>query len=98
MVPPRAPGADAPGEDMTATASALGPEGRLAELADRLARQEETTRRLEATLHALARLPEGRGTGPGPEALILTPRAAPARTPRMIPWPARRADPAPLPA
>src|SRR5207249_1995484 len=53
---------------MSLTASVTGLEGQLSELADRLVRQEETTRRLEATLSALARLPDGLD-GPDPPAV-----------------------------
>lgn len=76
---------------MSLTASLPGLEGRLSELVDRLDRQEETTRRLEATLTALARLPDGsRSPSPRKEELVVTPGTSSSPTPVDVPWPARR--------
>lgn len=63
-----------------------GVERLLSDLADRLARQEETSRRLEASLYALARVDHHEDS----HRVTETPR--PVKTPADIPWPQRRAE------
>ncbi len=72
---------------MTGVMPASGLEQMLTDLADRLSRQEDHTRRLEATLFALARLPAESDVVA--EDVAETPRPKP--TPTDIPWPRRRA-------
>lgn len=78
---------------MTGVMPASGLEQMLTDLADRLSRQEDHSRRLEATLFALARLPVEAGDGAVAGDVSETPRPNP--TPMDIPWPRRRAVPEP---
>ncbi len=86
---------------MSLTASLPVLEDQLSELVDRLVRQEETTRRLEATLYALSRLPDvsKRAEVVGEE-IVCTPRPTSAQTPLEIHWPIKRFEKStrPLPA
>ncbi len=62
----------------------------LADLLARVEQQEERLRRMEATLRALARLPDAPAPQPSPPATLTdTKRAASAVTPPIIPLPAR---------
>ncbi len=61
----------------------------LAELIARLDQQDEKIRRLDATLRALARLPDGAAAPPTAPTLVETRKAASATTPAVIPWPVR---------
>jgi PAS domain S-box-containing protein len=73
---------------MSLTVPAIGLERQLGELADRLVRQEETTRRLEAALNVLVKLPvDGEKVD---SALVRTPRTVLARTPPEFELPVKR--------
>lgn len=78
---------------MTAVMPASGLEQQLIEIAERLSRQEEQTRRIESSLYALARLPHDdmMTTDFVVENVVETPR--PSRTPAEIRWPSRKAEP-----
>ena len=82
--------------EMTEVMPASGLEQMLTDIADRLGRQEEYTRRIEASLFALARLPDDPLTTTDftIENVDETPR--PRHTPTDIRWPNRRPAPEPV--
>ncbi|MFO0935992.1 MAG: ATP-binding protein [Gemmataceae bacterium] len=75
---------------MTEAKIETGLERVLTEIADRLSRQEEYTRRLEASLFALARLPDDAMTSTDFTLETITETPRPRRTPSEIRWPQRR--------
>ena len=81
---------------MTDVMPASGLEQMLTDIADRLGRQEEYTRRIEASLFALARLPDDPLTTTDFTIgnVVETPR--PRHTPTDIRWPHRRNAPEPV--
>ena len=80
---------------MTDVMPASGLEQRLIDIADRMSRQEESTRRLEASLFALARLPTEDISGGDTIKQKMADTPTPKRTPQDIRWPSRRAVPEP---